>query len=124
MPSATAIIVGGGVTGVSTAYHLVIWRFGRLIVLDKGPVHDGSSSRAAGIITGLLGSESGVLARKKALTLFRELSKELESYAFQAVGCLNLFDPDSRTERERLLPLYRRLDAPFEILDVPEIQRR
>ncbi len=124
MPSATVIIVGGGVTGLSTAYHLAIRRFGRLIVLDKGPVGDGSSSRAAGIITGLLWSEPGVLARKKALALFRELSEELDGYTFQAVGCLNLFDSGSWSELERLLPLYRRLSAPFEILDVPEMQRR
>jgi glycine/D-amino acid oxidase-like deaminating enzyme len=124
MTSATAIIVGGGVTGLSTAYHLSRKRFGRVIVLDKGPLGDGSSSRAAGIITGLLWSEPGVLARKKALALFRELSDELDGYTFQAVGCLNLFDPASWPDRERLLPLYERLGAPFEILDAAEMRRR
>jgi sarcosine oxidase subunit beta len=54
MASPTAVIVGGGVTGLSTAYHLALRRFGRIILLDKGPVGDGSSSRAAAIITGLL----------------------------------------------------------------------
>lgn len=120
----TVVIVGGGVTGLSTAYHLARRRFGQVIVLDKGPVGDGSSSRAAGIITGLLWSEPGVLARKRALTLYRELSEELDGYRFQDVGCLNLFDPPSWPERERLLPLYERLGAPFEILDAPEIRRR
>lgn len=57
--SATAVIVGGGVTGLSTAYHLARKGFGRVIVLEKGTVGDGSSSRAAGIITGLLWSEAG-----------------------------------------------------------------
>lgn len=124
MSRATVIIVGGGVTGLSAAYHLARRRFGRVIVLDKGPVGDGSSSRAAGIITGLLWSEPGVLARKKALALYRELSEELDGYRFQDVGCLNLFDPLSWPERERLLPLYERLGAPFEILDAPEMRRR
>ena len=58
--TSTAVIIGAGVTGLSTAYHLACKRFGRIIVLDKGPVGDGSSSRAAAIITGLLWSETGV----------------------------------------------------------------
>lgn len=124
MPNATVVIVGGGVTGLSTAYHLARRGVEQVIVLDKGPVGDGSSSRAAGIITGLLWSEPGVLARKRALALYRELSADLDGYRFQDVGCLNLFDPPSWPERERLLPLYERLGAPFEILDAPEMRLR
>jgi len=124
MNSSTAIIVGGGVTGLSTAYHLAQKRIGKIIVLDKGPVGDGSSNRAAGIITGLLWTEAGVRARKKSLELFRQFSRELENYQFQDVGCLNLFDAQSWPEREKLLPLYRRLEAPFEILAPGEMHAR
>lgn len=120
----TAIIVGAGVTGLSTAYHLARKQYGRVILLDKGPVGDGSSSRAAGIITGLLWSEPGVLARKKSLQLFRELSDELDGYRLQNVGCLNLFDAASWPDRRALLPLYDRLGAPYEIMDNAEMQRR
>ncbi|MFN0168383.1 MAG: NAD(P)/FAD-dependent oxidoreductase [Bryobacteraceae bacterium] len=118
----TAIILGAGVTGLSTAYHLALKKFGRIIVLDKGPVGDGSSRRAAAIITGLLWSETGVRARQTALRRYRELSHELEGYRFQDVGCLNLFDPASWLERERLLPLYDRLGAPYEILEADEMR--
>ena len=124
MNSATVVIVGGGVIGLSTAYHLARKGFGRIVVVEKGPVGDGSSSRAAGIVTGLLWSETGVRARKLSLARFRELSDELNGYTFQAVGCLNLFDPESWPERAALLPLYERLGAPFEILDAAEMRRR
>ena len=124
MSSATAVIVGGGVIGLSTAYHLARRRFGKIVLLDKGPVGDGSSSRAAGIISGLLWSETGVRVRKLSLARFRELSEELEGYQFQAVGCLNLFDPLSWPDRAALLPLYERLGAPYEILDVDQMRRR
>lgn len=124
MGNATAVIVGGGVTGLSTAYQLARKGYGRVILLDKGPVGDGSSSRAAAIITGLLWSETGVLARKVSLRLFRELSDELEGYRFQDVGCLNLFDPASWPERAALLPIYERCGAPFEILDAAEMRVR
>lgn len=124
MSSATAVIIGGGVIGLSTAYHLARKRFGKIILLEKEVVGDGSSSRAAGIITGLLWSETGVLVRKRSLARFRELSEELPGYRFQAVGCLNLFDPPSWPEREALLPLYDRLGAPYEILSAAEIHKR
>ena len=124
MTNATAVIVGGGVTGLSTAYQLARKGYGRVILLDKGPVGDGSSSRAAAIITGLLWSETGVLARKVSLRLFRELSDALEGYRFQDVGCLNLFDPASWPERAALLPIYERCGAPFEILDAAEMRAR
>jgi glycine/D-amino acid oxidase-like deaminating enzyme len=65
-----------------------------------------------------------VLARKISLALFQELSQELEGYQFQAVGCLNLFDPASWPERATLLPLYDQLAAPYEILDAAEMRRR
>ncbi len=93
MSSATAIIIGGGVIGLSTAYQLARKKFGKVILLEKGPVGDGSSSRAGGIITGLLWSETGVLARKLSLALYRELSADLPGYRFADVGCLILFDP-------------------------------
>lgn len=124
MTAATAVIVGGGVTGLSAAYHLARKRFGKVILLEKGPLGDGSSTRAGGIITGLLWSETGVLARKISLRLFRELSEELDGYTFHAVGCLNLFDPPSWPAREELLPLYVRCGAPFEILEADEMRRR
>jgi glycine/D-amino acid oxidase-like deaminating enzyme len=124
MSSSTAIIVGGGVIGLSTAYHLAKRRYGKIILLEKGQVGDGSSSRAAGIITGLLWSETGVLARKRAFELYAELSRELVGYKYQNVGCLNLFDPHSWHEREPLLAMYKRCGAPFEIISNQEIQKR
>jgi glycine/D-amino acid oxidase-like deaminating enzyme len=124
MSSPTAIVIGGGVTGLSAAYHLALKKFGRVILLEKGPVGDGSSSRSAGIITGLLWTETGVRARRISLRRFRELSQELEGYQFQDVGSIILFDPPSWQERQRLLPLYERLGAPFEVLDAAEMRRR
>lgn len=124
MATTTTLIIGGGVIGLSTAYHLARKRAGKVILLEKGPVGDGASSRAGGIITGLLWSETGVLVRKLSLALYRELSADLPGYRFGDVGCLNLFDPPSWPERVRLLPLYDRLGAPYECLDAAEMRYR
>ena len=118
------IIIGGGVIGLSAAYHLARRRCAPIVLLEKGPVGDGSSSRAAGITTGLLWSDTGVRVRKRCLELFRELSRELDGYQFQQTGCLNLFSAEGWSERQRLLPLYDRLQAPYEILREHEVAAR
>ncbi len=116
-----AVIVGAGVIGLSTAYHLARKSYGEITVVEKGRIGDGASSRAAGIITGLLWSETGVLVRRISLNRFRALSDELNGYQFQDVGCLNLFDTESWLERERLLPLYDRLDVEYAIMNREEM---
>lgn len=120
------IVIGGGAIGLNAAYQLARMQSGKVTLLEKGQVGDGSSSRAGGIITGLLWSETGVLARMISLRLYQELSADLERYGyrFQNVGCLNLFDPASWTEREALLPLYDRLGFAYEVLDAAQIRRR
>ncbi len=127
MTAATDIlIVGGGVIGLSAAYHLARKGGIRVTLLEKATVGAGSSSRAGGIITGHLWTRTGIEARKISLRLYRELSEELKDYGyeFQAVGCLNLFSPEDWHAREKLLPLYDELDAPYEILDADEMRRR
>jgi len=124
MNSTTAIIIGGGVIGLSTAYQLARKQFGRIILLEKDTIGAGSSSRAGGIITALLWREAGVLARKISLALYQELSDDLPGYRFHDVGCLNLFETASWPERAALLPLYDRLNAQYEILNAQDIHER
>ncbi len=120
-----AVIVGGGVTGLSTAYHLKRLGYGEVTLLEKDSIGAGSSSRAGGISTGLLWSKTGILARKTALRRFREMSRELDGYVFHNEhGCLGLFSPDLWPAREALLPLYDEYDVPYQILSADEIRRR
>jgi sarcosine oxidase, subunit beta len=125
MSSATVVVIGGGAIGLSTAYQLARKGVGRVVLLDKGPLGDGASSRAAGIGTHLLWCEAAVRARKISFALFRQFSDEWIDYKFHGErGCLNLLSPDAWPAREALLPLYDRLDAPYEVLDAKEIRRR
>ncbi len=120
-----AIIVGGGVTGLSTAYHLKRLGYGAVTLYEKDTVGAGSSSRAAGISTGLLWTKTGILARKMALRRFREMSRELDGYTFHNEhGCLGLFSPETWPGREALLPLYDEFDVPYQVLSAGEIRRR
>jgi len=126
MSAGRIVIIGGGVIGLSAAWHLARCGGASVTLLEKDAVGAGSSSRAGGIITGHLWTKTGVEARNISLRLFHELSAELGAYgyAYQAVGCLNLFAPSDWPERERLLPLYDESGLPYEILYAAEIRRR
>src|SRR5690242_5562164 len=70
------VVVGGGLTGMSAAYHLAT-RGVRTLVLDSGEIGDGASGRTGGIV--LEGTAAGI--RKGAdncvpglAALVRELS--------------------------------------------------
>jgi glycine/D-amino acid oxidase-like deaminating enzyme len=125
MASSPIVVIGGGVIGLSTAYRLALKNDAPVVLLEKETVGDGSSSRAAGITTGLLWTETGVLVRKLGLRLFQELSDELDGYVYHREhGCLNLFSPEMWANSEKLLPLYDRLDAEYGVLDANDIRRR
>ncbi len=125
MSGTTVVVMGGGVIGLSAAYHLAR-RGVQATLLEKGAVGVGSSSRAGGIITGHLWSKTGLEARKVSLRIYHELSEELGDYGYcyQAVGCLNLFSRAGWPEREKLLPLYEACHVPYEILAADEIRHR
>jgi sarcosine oxidase, subunit beta len=119
------VVIGGGVTGFSTAYHLALLGAKDVTLLEQDDVGAGSSSRAAGITTGLLWTETGIRVRRLALRRLRELSRELPGYCFHNErGCLNLIADDAWPAREKFLPLYDALHAPYQLLDSAEIRRR
>src|SRR4051812_28178048 len=125
MATSTVVIVGGGVIGLSAAYHLARRGDVRVVLLEKDTVGAGSSLRAAGITTGLLWSETGVRARRLGIEWFQRLSEELDGYTYHDEhGCLNLFTPTTWPTRGELLGLYDRLGVAYEVLSGVDIHRR
>ena len=105
MSTSTVIVIGGGVIGLSTAYHLARKRAGRIVVLEQDALGDGSSSRAAGITSSLMWTETGTRARQLGVEWFRRLSDELDGYTYRnGHGCLNLFAGGLPIEYQKLFP--------------------
>jgi glycine/D-amino acid oxidase-like deaminating enzyme len=118
------LIVGGGVTGLSTAYHLAQRGQAEIVLLEKGPVGDGSSTRAGGIVTGHLSASVPIQVRKISLRRFKELADELPDYTYHDVGCLNIYGERDRPARDAMRPLLDQHAAPYEYLDAAEMRRR
>ena len=90
----TVIIVGAGVTGLSTAFHLAEKKVDRIVLLDKGKVGDGSSIRSGAINTMLMSTKTATRARAKSMDIFERFSCILDRSTFYQVGCLGLYNTE------------------------------
>ncbi len=82
MDRARAVVVGGGITGASVAYHLakVGWR--ETVLLEKDELTSGSTCHAAGLVTQFNPSPTMMRFRRYSIELYRELG------VFEQVGGL------------------------------------
>ena len=120
----SVVVIGAGVTGLSTAFHLAEKGVERVIVVDKGTVGGGSSLQAGGIITMLLGEEPAVRARSRSLDLFERFGRILDGYDFHQVGCLNLCTEQSLADNAPIRDMQERLGARFEVLHGQQLAER
>jgi 4-methylaminobutanoate oxidase (formaldehyde-forming) len=81
---ARVVIVGGGIYGVSIAYHLAKLGWTDLVLLEKLEIASGESAQAAGLVTQFATSQTLMQFRKYAIELYSELK------LFDHVGSLRL----------------------------------
>ena len=79
---ADVVIIGGGVVGVSAAWHLIEAGISDVLVLERNELASGATSRAAG----LLDHGSGDANRIKMVTRTREDIVKLEETLGESVG--------------------------------------
>ena len=124
LKSKSVAIIGGGVIGMSTAFHLAEKGVPEITVIDKGYIGGGSSLQAAGIVTSLEWNETAIRARLKTLDNFERFSRILEGYSFHQVGCLNLSSEEDYIIDKDLRDLQIRLGSKVEVLQGKKITDR
>jgi len=93
---ARAVVIGGGITGCSVAYHLAKAGWTDVLLLEKGELTGGSTAHAAGLVTMFNPSPTMMRFRRYSIDLYRELG------VFEEVGSLRI-----ASSRERLMELRR-----------------
>ena len=124
LESKSVAIIGGGVIGMSTAFHLAEKGVGKITVIDKGYIGGGSSLQAAGIVTSLEWNETAIRARLKTLDNFERFSQILEGYSFHQVGCLNLSSEEDYITDKDLRDLQISLGSKVEVLQGEQLTDR
>ena len=78
------VIVGGGITGCSVAYHLALAGWTDVLLVEKHQLTSGSTSMAAGLVTAFNPSSTMMSFRRYSIELYEQLG------VFETVGSLRL----------------------------------
>ncbi len=124
--AADVVIIGGGVIGVSIAYHLALKKAGKIVLLEKGQLGEGSTSRCAGGIRTQFSTEINIRFSLEALKTFDRFKEEFGvDPEFRRIGYLFLATSQREMEVFRQnIQLQKRYGIPVELLDPGEIQKR
>jgi glycine cleavage system aminomethyltransferase T/glycine/D-amino acid oxidase-like deaminating enzyme len=115
---ARAVIIGGGITGCSVAYHLARAGWSDLVLLDKGALTSGSTCHAAGLVTQFNPSPTMMRFRRYSIELYRELG------VFERVGSVRIASsPESLAELQRGVSRARAIGLEVELASPAETLR-
>jgi len=124
--TADVVIIGGGIVGLSIAYHLALRKAGKILLFEKGQLGEGSTSRCVGGIRSQFSTEINIRFSLESLKTFRQFKEEFGvDPEFRRIGYLFL----ATEEREKrifgeIVELQRKFGIPVEFLDSDEIGRR
>jgi glycine cleavage system aminomethyltransferase T/glycine/D-amino acid oxidase-like deaminating enzyme len=115
---ARAVVVGGGITGASVAYHLAKAGWQDTVLLEKDELTSGSTCHAAGLVTQFNPSPTMMRFRSYSIELYRELR------VFETVGSLRFASsPESLKELQRGVSRARGIGLEVELLPAADAER-
>lgn len=123
--AAEVVVVGGGIIGASTAYHLAKYGCRDVVLLERAKLTSGSTWHAAGAI-GQLRSNANIT---RLLGYSVELYDQLEAETGQATGWVKngslrlACNQDRRAEFERSATMARSFGLEFEMISPTEAQQ-
>ena len=88
---AQVVIVGGGILGTSTAYHLARRGFTDVVLLERNTLTSGTTWHAAGLVTQARGTWGTREVVQRSLDIFRDLERDTGlSTGFVQTGTINI----------------------------------
>ncbi len=122
---AQIVVIGGGIIGCSTAYHLARDHKADVLLLEQGQLTSGSTWHAAGLVGQLRSSASITQVLKYSVELYKRLAEEtgLET-GWKMTGCLRLATtPDRWTEFRRLATTAKSFGMEMHLIPPEEVKR-
>ena len=121
---AEIVIIGGGIIGCSTAYHLSRDHRADVIVLEQNQLTAGSTWHAAGLVGQLRSSAAITQVLRYSVDLYKQLESETGlATGWKQTGCLRLACNEDRwTEFKRLATTARSFGMEMHLLSPSEVK--
>ncbi|MBX3597780.1 MAG: GcvT family protein [Rhizobiaceae bacterium] len=126
LPShARVVVIGGGIIGCSTAYHLARDHKAEVVLLEQGKLTSGSTWHAAGLVGQLRSSASITRVLKYSVDLYKRLDEETGlATGWKMTGCLRLATNQDRwTEFRRLATTAKSFGMDMHLISPDEVKR-
>ena len=122
---AKIVIIGGGIVGLSIAYHLAVRGCGDVCILERGGIGQGATAKATGGVRQQFSSEINVRLSQESVRRFERFEEEMGSSAdFRQVGYLFLASSEEDWAwLQESAVLQQRLGVPVELLAPEETLR-
>ena len=121
---AEIVVIGGGIIGCSTAYHLARDHKADVVLLEQGKLTSGSTWHAAGLVGQLRSSASITRVLKYSVDLYKRLDAETGlATGWKMTGCLRLATNQDRwTEFRRLATTARSFGMDMHLISPAEVK--
>jgi len=123
---ADVVIIGGGIIGLSIAYHLGQRKAGRIVLLEKGQLGEGSTSRCVGGIRSQFSTEINIRFSLESMKTFERFEEEFGiNPEFRKIGYLFLATTTSEMEVfKENIKLQKGFHIPVEWMDADAIRKQ
>ena len=122
---ASVVVIGGGVMGLSAAYHLARSGVRDVVVIEQGELGSGSTCKAAGGVRAQFSDAVNIELGLRSLRAFERFREDFDQEIdLHQVGYLFLLDrPEHVDAFERNVDLQNQLGVPSRMIDVAEAKR-
>ncbi len=122
---ADVVVIGGGIIGCSTAYHLARDHKLKVVLLEQNRLTSGSTWHAAGLVGQLRSSASITQVLKYSVDLYKKLEAETGlQTGWKMTGCLRLAtNADRWTEFKRLATTAQSFGMEMHLLSPAEVKK-
>ncbi|MFK7858207.1 MAG: FAD-dependent oxidoreductase [Granulosicoccus sp.] len=124
---ARVVIVGGGIGGLSTLYHLTQEGWADLVLLERNELTSGTTWHSAAQCPSLAFNQLLLLLRDFTIKLYKELADDLTypiNYHHATGGMRLLTNSTHVDEAHHILSVAKGLGLEFDLLDAAEAKRR
>src|SRR5690606_3057762 len=123
---ARVVVIGGGIAGCSSLYHLAKMGWTDAVLLERNELTSGSTWHAAGNCPNFSGSWSIMKLQRYSTQLYRRLGAEVDyPINYHVTGAIRLAQSRARMEEFRhVTAMARQQGIAFEMLTPAEIRDR